>query len=107
MAKNVAELNEEDFDNFVKEGIVLVDFFADWCMPCMMMAPIIEDLSEKFQGKVKFGKVDVGENASVARKFGVSSIPNFTVLKDGKVIDQFVGALSEEELEKKLKSFLE
>jgi len=69
MGEKVAELNEGDFEGFVQEGVALIDFFAEWCMPCMMMAPIIEDLSEKFEGKIKFGKVNVGENESLARKF--------------------------------------
>ena len=64
MASNVLvqDLSKNEFNNFVGEGIVLVDFFADWCMPCIMMSPIIEDLGKKFEGKIKFGKVDVGEN---------------------------------------------
>ena len=103
---NVPELTGKEFDNFTKEGLVLIDFFAEWCMPCVMMSPVIEDLSEKFKGKIKFGKVDVSESGNIAQKFGVSSIPNFTVLKDGKVIDQFIGAVGEEELEKKLNGFL-
>ena len=103
---NVPELSGKEFDDFTSKGLVLIDFFADWCMPCMMMAPIVEELSEKFKGKIKFGKVDVGENGKIAQKFGVSSIPNFTLLKDGKMIDQFVGAISEDDLEEKLKRVL-
>lgn len=106
MAENVPELSEKEFDDFTKSGVVLVDFFAEWCMPCMMMAPVIEDLSEKFKGKIKFAKVNVGDNESLARKFNVSSIPNFVVLKNGKVAEQFVGAVGEEELEEKLGKFL-
>ena len=103
---NIPELTGKEFNDFTKEGLVLIDFFADWCMPCMMMVPVIEDLSEKFKGKIKFGKVDVSENGNVAQKFNVSSIPNLTILKDGKVVDQIIGAVGEEELEKKLKGFL-
>ena len=102
----VPELSSGEFDGFVKEGIVFVDFFADWCMPCVMMSPIIDDLSENFKGKIKFGKVNIGEANELAQKYSVSSIPNFVVFKDGKVIDQFVGSLSEEELEEKLTSFI-
>jgi len=103
----VPELTNGEFEDFIKEGVVLVDFFADWCMPCLMMAPIIEDLSEKFEGKIKFGKVNVADNETLARKFNVSSIPNFTLFKDGKVVEQFVGSMSGEEFEDKLNSFLE
>ena len=102
----VPELTSGEFDDFAKKGLVFVDFFADWCMPCMMMGPIVDDLSEKFKGKIKFAKVNVGEEQDLASKFGVSSIPAFKVLKDGKVIEEFVGAVSAEELEEKLNSYL-
>lgn len=103
---SVPELSKSEFEKFIKEGIVFIDFFAEWCMPCLTMSPIIDELSEKFKGKIKFGKVNVGENQELAQKFKVSSIPNFTILKDGKVIEQFIGSMSEEELEKKLERVL-
>jgi thioredoxin 1 len=103
----VPELTKSGFDEFVKEGVVLVDFFAEWCMPCMMMSPIIDDLAEKFKGKIKFGKVNVGEGGQeLAQKYNVSSIPNFTLFKDGKIIKQFVGSMAEDEFEEKLNSLL-
>ncbi len=96
-----------EFDDFTKEGVVLIDFFAEWCMPCMMMSPIIDDLSEKLKGKVKFGKVNVGEGGqALAQKFNVSSIPNFTVFKDGKMVEQFIGSMTEEDIEEKLNKLL-
>ena len=100
------ELTNSKFDEFIKEGLVLIDFFADWCMPCLMMAPILEDVGEKMQKKVKIGKVDVGENQDIASKFNVSSIPNFVLFKDGEVVEQFVGSITAEELEEKLNKFL-
>lgn len=102
----VPELTNGEFEDYIREGVVLIDFFAEWCMPCLMMSPIIEDLSEKFKGRIKFGKVNVSENEEIARKFNVSSIPNFTLLKDGKVVEQFIGAISAEEFEEKLNGFL-
>ena len=102
----VPELTNGDFDKFTGEGIALIDFFADWCMPCMMMGPVIDDLSEKFGGKIKIGKVNVAEEQEIASKFNVSSIPAFKVFKDGEVVDEFVGAVSAEELEEKLNSYL-
>ena len=99
---NVPELTPNNFDDFIKEGLVLVDFFAEWCMPCMMMSPIVEDLSEKFKGKIKFGKVNVGETQELAQRYNVSSIPNFTLFKDGKQIDSFIGSMSEDDFEEKL-----
>ncbi|MEK6827163.1 MAG: thioredoxin [Nanoarchaeota archaeon] len=106
MAESVAELTGKEFEEFVKKGLVFIDFFAEWCMPCVMMGPIVEEVSKKFGKKIKFGKVNVGENESLARKFDVSSIPNFVLLKDGKVVENFVGAMDADELESKLKKFL-
>ncbi len=106
MAENVTELSGKEFDNFTKEELVLVDFYADWCMPCLMMTPVIEELSRKFKGKIKFGKVNIEDNQELAQKFNVSSIPNFVLLKKGKVIEQFVGSRPIEEFEEKLKNFL-
>jgi len=104
--ESVQELTNNMFDDFIKEGVVLIDFSADWCMPCLMMAPIVEELSEKFDGKIKFGKVDVGENQDIASKLGVSSIPNFVLFKDGGVVEQFTGSMSSEAFEEKLKKHL-
>lgn len=106
MADNVIELTDKSFDEFIKEGTVFIDFFAEWCMPCLMMAPIVDELSEKFKGKIKFGKINVSDNESIAQKFHISSIPHFIVFKDGKIIEQFIGAMSPEELEEKLSKFL-
>ena len=75
-------------------------------MPCLMMAPVIDELSEKFKGKIKFGKVNVGENQEIAQKFNVGSIPNFTLLKDGKIIEQFIGSISGEVFGEKLSNFI-
>jgi thioredoxin 1 len=108
MAENVLvqDLSTNEFNSFVGEGFALVDFFADWCMPCIMMSPIIDDLGKKFEGKIKFGKVDVGENQDLAGKHGISSIPNFILFKDGKQVDQFVGAMPLEDFEEKLNKHL-
>ena len=102
----VPELTNNEFETFTKKGLVLIDFFAEWCMPCVTMGPIIDELSEKFKGKIKFGKVNVENGQEIAQKFNVSSIPNFVLLKDGEKIDQFTGAIGIEELEEKLKKFL-
>ncbi len=108
MAKNeiVPEVSDSEFDDFVKKGFVLIDFFAEWCMPCMMMSPIVDELAEKFKGKIKFGKVNVGETQEVANRFNISSIPNFLLFKDGKQVDSFVGSMPEESFEEKLKGYL-
>ena len=102
----VSELTNKEFEDFTKQGLVLIDFFAEWCMPCLMMSPIIDELNEKFKGKIKFGKVNVQDNQEIAQKFNVSSIPNFILFREGKPIEQFTGAIPAEEFEKKLKGFL-
>ncbi|MEX0921074.1 MAG: thioredoxin [Candidatus Pacearchaeota archaeon] len=100
---NVTELvNGNEFNDFTKEGFVLVDFYADWCMPCVMMSPVIDDLSEKFDGKIKFAKINVDENQELAQKFQVVSIPNFIFFKDGEIKERFMGAMPFEEFEEKL-----
>ena len=101
---DVPELTSKEFEDFTKKGLVFIDFFAEWCMPCVMMAPVIDEVSKKFK-RIKFGKVNISDNESLSKKFNVSSIPNFVLLKDGKMIEQFVGAMSAEELEFKLKKF--
>jgi len=108
MANNdiVPELTNGEFEEFIKEGVVLIDFFADWCMPCVMMAPILEDLCEEFSGKMKCGKVNVDDNHELASKFNVSSIPNFVLFKDGKVVEQVMGGMSQEELGNVIKSHI-
>ena len=102
----VEELTNGEFEEFIKEGIVLIDFFADWCMPCVMMSPIMDDISEKFKGKIKVGKVNIEDNQKLTQKYSVSSLPTFLILKEGEVVDRFMGSLSEEELENKLNNHL-
>ena len=102
----VPELTNGEFEEFAKEGFVLIDFFADWCMPCLMMAPVIDEMSEKFKGKIKFGKVNIDENQELAQKFEVSSIPNFIFFKDGKKVEQFIGGMGGDDFEDKLNQLL-
>jgi len=102
----VTELTNGQFEDFTKKGVVLVDFFADWCMPCLMMAPVIDDLSDRFKGKIKFGKIDVDENSELAQKFKVFSIPNFILFENGEVKERFVGAMPEEDFEERLREHL-
>ncbi len=70
---------------------VLVDYYADWCGPCKMAAPIIEELAEEYEGKVKIGKLDVDQNQQTAAKYGVMSIPTVVMFKDGEEVDRLVG----------------
>lgn len=90
-------------ENFEKEVLqselpVLVDFFADWCGPCKMMAPIIEKLAEKYEGKMKIGKINVDENPNMAAQYRVMSIPTLLFFKGGEKIEMMMGAMSEMDL---------
>lgn len=85
---------------------VLVDFYADWCGPCKMMSPVIEELSSKYEGKIKVGKLDVDQNGATAQKYKVMSIPTILLIKDGKVLETVVGAVPKQHLDGKLQSIL-
>ena len=85
---------------------VLVDFYADWCGPCKMMAPIVEALAKKYDGKVKVGKINVDEQQELAQRYRVMSIPTFIVFKDGKAAGTFVGGMSQKDLEAKVEQVL-
>lgn len=106
MAENAPELTNHELEEYIQEGVVLIDFFADWCMPCMMMTPIVEDLAEELAGKIKVCKVNVADDEAVAQKYNINSIPNFTILKDGKVIEQMTGSMSLDELKEKVEAYL-
>jgi thioredoxin 1 len=98
MAGKVVELNDSNFEEQIKKGIVLVDFWAPWCGPCRSQVPIIEALAEKVDGKAIVAKLNVDDAASAAGKFGVMSIPTLIVFKDGAEAKRFVGVQSEEKL---------
>jgi len=85
---------------------VLVDFWAEWCGPCKMIAPVVEELSDEYDGKISFTKVDVDVNPRTAMAFGIRSIPTLLVIKDGKVADQIIGAVPKSVLKKKLDNVL-
>ena len=86
---------------------VLVDFWAPWCGPCRMMAPIIEEISKEYEGKVKVGKLNTDENPESAGQFGVISIPTIIIFKDGKAVDQVIGAVAKDAIVKKLDKVLQ
>lgn len=102
-------LNDENFEEEVLNSKlpVLVDFWAEWCPPCLMVAPAIEEISRKYAGRLKVGKLNVDENPLTSAKYGIQSIPTFIFFKDGKVVDQTVGAMSMAALEAKIGEILQ
>lgn len=98
---NVLEFTDDNFDSEVinSDTPVLVDFWATWCAPCKAIAPTIDALADSFNGKVKIGKVNVDDNPNTPGQFGVRGIPTLILFKDGKVVDQLVGAIPKNQLE--------
>ena len=99
---SVLHLNSENFKKEVLESekTVLVDFYADWCGPCKMMSPVVENIAEELEGKAKVCKINIDEAGDIAAQYGVMSIPTFIVFKQGKPVKTTVGVQSEEELRK-------
>lgn len=98
------KFTDENFEAEVlkAEGMVLVDFYADWCGPCKMMAPVIEQIAEEYTGKAKVGKLNVDENPDIAGKYQVMSIPTLLFFRNGQLVDTVVGAVSKSEIERRL-----
>ena len=96
----VKAVNESQFTGEVENssGVVLVDFHASWCNPCLALAPVVERLATRYEGRAKIVKVDVDENPNVAARYGVQGIPNLLFFKDGQVANQAVGFQGEEKL---------
>ena len=99
-------LNENNFDNTVANGLVLVDFWATWCGPCKMLAPTIDAIATEYKDRVVVGKVDVDENEAIARRFGIMSIPTLFLFKDGEVVEKLVVYRLKTELEQLLNKYL-
>jgi thioredoxin 1 len=90
----VLDLNSANFDSAVSNGLVLVDFWAEWCGPCKMMHPIFDRMAKKYR-HIKFARVNVDQNQDISMKFGVQAIPTFIMFKDGKQVDRMTGAVGE------------
>ena len=103
----VVKLSSSTFNDFLKTDLpVLVDFWADWCMPCRIMAPVMEELAEEFAGKALFGKVNVDENPDVASRYGIMSIPHFLIFKNGTLAEKIVGAVGRDPLANAIRKYL-
>ncbi|MBV6493142.1 MAG: Thioredoxin [Turneriella sp.] len=92
----VQEISDQNFSDKIASGLVMVDFWAPWCGPCRMVAPVLEDLQKEMSGKVSIVKMNVDENPETAMKFGITSIPTLMVFKNGEVVDRAVGAAPKE-----------
>ena len=102
------EMTDTNFQQEVlsSDRPVLVDFWAEWCGPCKMIAPIVEELAHEYDGKLKVGKVDVDSNQQVSMQFGVRSIPTLLIFKSGKVVEQVIGAVPKRLLAEKIAKHL-
>ena len=98
-------INSTQFDEVTSEGIVVVDFFANWCGPCKMLAPVLEEMADEYK-QVKFVKVDVDQDVDLARRYGIQSIRNVIFFKDGKAVDQLVGIAGKDGVLEKLNPLL-
>jgi thioredoxin 1 len=104
---NVVEITDANFSEVTGQpGLSMVDFWAVWCGPCRMVAPIVEQLADAYAGQVTVGKLDVDNNQRSAAQFNVRSIPTILFFKDGKVVDQVIGAVPRPALENKIKQLL-
>jgi len=104
MALQITDANFEELLNSGKP--MVVDFWAEWCGPCRMVAPIIDELSEAYAGRVTIGKMDVDDNNDVVAQFGIRNIPTVLFFKDGKMVDKMVGAASKDKFVEKIESLL-
>ncbi|QKF80890.1 thioredoxin [Halarcobacter ebronensis] len=100
------DLTPENFDQVTGSGVSLVDFWAPWCGPCRMIAPVIEELAGEFEGKANVCKVNTDEQQDLAVKYGIRSIPTIIFMKDGEIVDQMVGAASKQAFVDKINSLL-
>jgi len=105
-SSDTIELTELNFDAEVlrSDRPVLVDFWAEWCGPCRVVGPVVDQLAREFSGRVKVGKVNVEEQGMLAQHFGIRAIPTLLVFREGRIVDQIVGALPREALARKLEA---
>ena len=102
-SENIVTLTATNFDEETRNGSpILVDFWAEWCGPCRMVAPVLEQLAKDYAGKARVGKVNVDDHSNLASRYGVMSIPTLLIFKQGKVVEQFIGSTTRDVLAKLL-----
>ncbi len=109
MAKNIIELTDANFDDEVlkSDKLVLVDFWAEWCAPCRMIAPIVEEIANEYADRLKVGKLNVDFNPKTAMRYGIMSIPTLLLFQNGRVLEQIVGAMPKRNLLARLEKYLQ
>lgn len=102
---SVLKITSENYETEVlnSDKLVLIDFYADWCGPCRMMSPIIDEIAEEMSGKIKVGKINVDENQDLAMEYGIMSIPTIVMIKDGKAVKNLIGVRDKNEIKDTLK----
>jgi len=104
MPDSPIQVTDSDFESLIQEyPLMVVDCWATWCGPCQMLAPVIDDLARDYAGKIVFGKLDVDENPRTAMNFRIMSVPTLLIIKDGKLVDQIIGAVPRDYIESKLR----
>ena len=101
------QVTDKTFDQVIKaHPVVVVDFWGQWCPPCHIIAPIVEELAKDYAGKVVFGKLNVDENKAHAVKYGITAVPTLLLFKNGKLVDQVIGAVPRQHLEEKIRKII-
>lgn len=105
-SSSIIEVTDTNFDKTIAKGVVLVDFWAAWCGPCRMVAPIVEQIATEFAGRVSVGKMDVDKNPATAARMNIRSIPSILIFRDGTLVDTVVGAVSKPVLQRRIEAVL-
>jgi len=108
-SNKIVQVSDADFDQKVvkSQGLIIVDFWAEWCAPCRMIAPVLEELADEYSGKVTIAKLNVDENPRTAARFGIRSIPTLLLFKGGERVDQVIGAVPRGVIQSKIGAHLE
>jgi len=107
MPNSPIQVTDSDFESLIQEyPLMVVDCWATWCGPCQMLSPVIDELARDYAGRIVFGKLDVDENPRTAMNFGIMSVPTLLIIKDGKLVDQIIGAVPRDYIESKLRKHM-